>query len=393
MRKFVINGMNIGYVAPNRGIDVSYDNTTSGLLATDVQTAIDELGGIVDNKVDKETGKGLFSGSYNDLTDKPSLATVATSGSYNDLSNKPSIPTAVAVKGNAESSYRTGNVNLTPANIGALSINTSAGIAECAGNGKYSWCRIATIKISSAYINRPILFELSGRGTAFTNLMVMFASANNTDPALQWFYFDGSNRFYIKKVATSTWEVYYNYTEVWGQLALHRISGNGADIGVTVNMDNVSSAPSGVTQATPYITAANSLYADNSGKVNNLTVQTAVPANAKFTDTVPDKLKRALLTQRTGTGTDTGLSIACNYSCLLLELTYYGSAFATSLIFNTSSGEQRVSGFVDSASNYVWAKVFITSGKITKLQLQNTNTSIVVDGQTRLNVYILSVST
>ena len=44
----------------------------------------------------------LFSGNYNDLTNKPdlsvyalssSLATVATSGSYNDLSNKPTIPT------------------------------------------------------------------------------------------------------------------------------------------------------------------------------------------------------------------------------------------------------------------------------------------------------------
>ena len=30
-----------------------------------------------------------FSGSYNDLTDKPTLATVATSGSYNDLTDKP----------------------------------------------------------------------------------------------------------------------------------------------------------------------------------------------------------------------------------------------------------------------------------------------------------------
>lgn len=47
------------------------------------------------------------------------LKTVAFSGSYADLSNKPTIPAAVAVKGNAESSYRTGNVNLTPANIGA----------------------------------------------------------------------------------------------------------------------------------------------------------------------------------------------------------------------------------------------------------------------------------
>ena len=49
--------------------------------------------------------------------------TSSFSGSYNDLSNKPTIPAAVAVKGNAESSYRTGNVNLTPANIGALATN------------------------------------------------------------------------------------------------------------------------------------------------------------------------------------------------------------------------------------------------------------------------------
>ena len=37
------------------------------------------------------TDKPTFSGSYNDLTDKPNLATVATSGSYNDLLNKPDL--------------------------------------------------------------------------------------------------------------------------------------------------------------------------------------------------------------------------------------------------------------------------------------------------------------
>jgi len=54
-------------------------------------------------------GKSTFSGSYNDLTDKPTifsgdyadltgkpnLATVATSGDYDDLSNKPTIPSAI----------------------------------------------------------------------------------------------------------------------------------------------------------------------------------------------------------------------------------------------------------------------------------------------------------
>lgn len=50
------------------------------------------------------------------------LKTIAFTGSYNDLENKPDIPAAVAVKGNAEKNYRTGNVNLTPDNIGALPI-------------------------------------------------------------------------------------------------------------------------------------------------------------------------------------------------------------------------------------------------------------------------------
>lgn len=58
------------------------------------------------------------SGSYNDLSDKPTiptlptLATVATSGSYDDLSNKPSIP---AIPGNA-----------TPSSSGLMSAGDKA---------------------------------------------------------------------------------------------------------------------------------------------------------------------------------------------------------------------------------------------------------------------------
>jgi hypothetical protein len=60
------------------------------------------------------------------------LATVATSGSYNDLSDKPNIPAAVAVKGNAESSYRTGNVNITPANIGLENVGNFKAVSTVA---------------------------------------------------------------------------------------------------------------------------------------------------------------------------------------------------------------------------------------------------------------------
>ena len=52
----------------------------------------------IDNgKVDKVTGKGLSSNDYTDAAKAKvdALAPVATSGSYNDLTNKPTIPTAL----------------------------------------------------------------------------------------------------------------------------------------------------------------------------------------------------------------------------------------------------------------------------------------------------------
>ena len=108
---------------------------TLGEIATAMQEnadVVDALEEAIGNKVDKVSGKGLStndyttaeknklaglatvatSGSYNDLTNKPTipaaythptshpasmitgLATVATSGSYNDLTNKPTIPAA-----------------------------------------------------------------------------------------------------------------------------------------------------------------------------------------------------------------------------------------------------------------------------------------------------------
>lgn len=54
---------------------IVYNNANSGLTATDLQGAVDEI------------NSKLFSGSYNDLTDKPTLF----SGSYNDLTNKPTL--------------------------------------------------------------------------------------------------------------------------------------------------------------------------------------------------------------------------------------------------------------------------------------------------------------
>ena len=61
----------------------------SGTLSsqTDLNTALNDKANISD------LGAVTFSNSYDDLNDKPTYATVATTGSYNDLINKPTIPT------------------------------------------------------------------------------------------------------------------------------------------------------------------------------------------------------------------------------------------------------------------------------------------------------------
>ena len=101
--------------------------------ASETFNSLGEIETMVNNKVDKVSGKGLstndFTNAYKDkvdsalqfyteedptvpawaktetkpsyayseITDKPTLSTVATSGSYNDLTNKPTIPSTAGL--------------------------------------------------------------------------------------------------------------------------------------------------------------------------------------------------------------------------------------------------------------------------------------------------------
>ncbi len=78
------------------------------------------------------------------------LKAVAFTGSYNDLADTPAIPAETRVKGNEESAYRTGDVNITPADIGAPSMEYMDGhfTADCVSHSKgviktKGWYRIA----------------------------------------------------------------------------------------------------------------------------------------------------------------------------------------------------------------------------------------------------------
>lgn len=69
---------------------INSDNMLSADLVDDTSTTNKF---VTASDITAWNNKSDFSGNYNDLTNKPTLSTVATSGSYNDLSNKPTIPT------------------------------------------------------------------------------------------------------------------------------------------------------------------------------------------------------------------------------------------------------------------------------------------------------------
>jgi hypothetical protein len=125
-----------------------------------------------------------FSGAYADLTGKPSLSTVATSGSYNDLTNKPTIPTVPTVVSafTNDSGFQTAaqvSSTVSTANT-ALKSYTDAGLAT-----KVNSSSLATVATSGAYADlsgKPSLSTVatSGSYNDLTNKPTVF-SGNYVD--------------------------------------------------------------------------------------------------------------------------------------------------------------------------------------------------------------------
>lgn len=134
--------------------------------------------------------------------------------------------------------------------LGSKVNRIDSGYKIIGGYGNYNWCKLATITILANYINNPISFEIDGRGILRSIVQIMFANVSNSDPSLSSFTSDASTDFYIKKVATSKWELYGHYSESWGSFALYRVACNMAASAVTVDttLSNLSSEPSGTTR-------------------------------------------------------------------------------------------------------------------------------------------------
>lgn len=150
-----------------------YTQKLKSYVGAQIQAAKTEWQNQLKLKVDKVTGKGL---STNDFTNeyKSKLDGIESGAQKN---------TVTGIKGNSESAYRTGNVNLTPSNIGALepsgdASNTKVSFTQSSGRANLTsgeTLKTSFGKLSKWYADlKAVAFsgsynDLSNKPTAFKN--------------------------------------------------------------------------------------------------------------------------------------------------------------------------------------------------------------------------------
>ncbi len=210
----------VNYVKQNAAA-ADYDNQTSGLTATTIQSAIDEVaGGAAEGATALQPGDNVSelandagyitsadvpaqvnadwnaTGGTAQILNKPTLATVATSGSYNDLTNKPTIPTNADFVENTIDSTHTTIAPSGQAVAGAISgINNTIGTvpngstvmneiqnAAASGNVQSDWNATTG---AAQILNKPTLATVatSGSYNDLTNKPTLAAVATSGDYA------------------------------------------------------------------------------------------------------------------------------------------------------------------------------------------------------------------
>lgn len=199
----------------------------------------------------------------------------------------------------ATSATITGNVTATSGRIGNCSIengtlnitNANSNYAVFEGNGKTNgYFHIATIKIIGNYIDRAMVIGAQSRGYGYSEINLQFINANNTDPGLNFFNQTGRGDWYIKKTATSTWNIYCKKSEVWGYTRILKYI-ESPSVTLTWGSGNAD-LPASSTRATQLAGSSAWCYNNDSTYINGGNIYTgtvtanAIAANAITSDKI-----------------------------------------------------------------------------------------------------------
>lgn len=194
----VIAGTNINI--SSTGVDAGTGDVTvnlGGTVASDISSLQSSVSGKADSSSlatvatsgsynDLTNKPSLFDGAYSSLTGAPSLATVATSGSYNDLTNKPSLFSgSYADLTNKPSIPSTlddlSDVTISsPTNTQVLQYNGSAWVNATVSGGASSLDELSDVAITSASKGQFVVHN----GTSFVNSNTIEASGAAVKPLI-----------------------------------------------------------------------------------------------------------------------------------------------------------------------------------------------------------------
>lgn len=192
-----------------------------------------------------------------------------------------------------------GNITATSGTIGNCSIengtlsitNANSTYATFNGDGKTNdYFHIATIKITGSYIDRAMVIGAQSRGYGYSEINVQFINANNADPGLNFFNQTGRGDWYIKKTATSTWNIYCRKSEIWGYTRIIKYI-DSPNVTLTWGSGNAD-LPVSSTRATQLAGSSAWCYNNNSTYINGGNIYTgtvtanAIAANAITSDKI-----------------------------------------------------------------------------------------------------------
>lgn len=173
---------------------------------------------------------GGFSLSENSIqngawTQSGSVLICTGTNGYASIGGSNSINGWCFTAGNTFGVTKTGELYATSGKIGGCNIsngvlsitNATSLYAKFDGNGKTnSYFHVATLKIVSSYVNCATVIGARSRGYGYSEVNIQFGSQKETNPNLDFFNQTGRGDWYIKKTATSTWDVYCRKIESWG---------------------------------------------------------------------------------------------------------------------------------------------------------------------------------
>lgn len=205
----------------------------------------------------------------------------------------------------ATSATISGSITATSGKIGNCSIengtlnitNANSNYAVFEGNGKTNgYFHIATIKIIGNYIDRAMVIGAQSRGYGYSEINLQFINANNTDPGLNFFNQTGRGDWYIKKTATSTWNIYCKKSEVWGYTRILKYI-ESPSVTLTWGSGNAD-LPASSTRATQLAGSSAWCYNNDSTYINGGNIYTGtVTANAIAANAITsDKISAGAIT-------------------------------------------------------------------------------------------------